>query len=143
LWSALALVLLSQGGIAQTPRSGSIEGSVVARDTGQRIDRANLELRRAEPAASPENGGRVFVSGLPPSGGTAPLPANSKTTTTAADGRFVFEDVPPGPYRLYATRSNGYVPGAEGRVSGRPPHAHGYLEVRPSTRAGDPPRMPR
>ena len=98
LHSAVILaVLLPAAVAAQDDRArGSIEGIVRERDSGAPIGRAHVELR----AIRSPGDRRVD---------------DFTVVTTASDGRFAFRGVPPGEYRLYATRSTGYVPGEYGQ----------------------------
>jgi len=54
------------------------------------------------------------ATGKPVSGVLVALRPQPQRVLTAADGRFVFTDLPPGPYTIVATR-RGYVEGASGR----------------------------
>ena len=119
IWSLVLLSVLASGAAAQT---ASIEGRVVARDSGQGIANASVELRLAEVpgqtdvdflAASLEGLSRVGRT----SGGTPSVARQSRTVQTSADGTFAISNVAPGRYRLYATRSNGYVPAQYGQRS--------------------------
>jgi protocatechuate 3,4-dioxygenase beta subunit len=118
-WSLVLLTVLASGAAAQTT---SIEGRVVARDSGQGIANANVELRPAETS------GRTDADALATSfeilsragrttGGTPSVAPQSRTVLTSADGTFSIDNVAPGRYRLYATRSNGYVPAEYGQRS--------------------------
>jgi len=123
LWSLAVLAVLANGAAAQTT---SIEGRVVARDTGQGLASTNVELRRVDGPQTTNvyapgqtlaiTGDSVMIaSGARPSGGTAPVSAQSRVVQTAADGTFSIDNVQPGEYRLYATRSTGYVPAEYGQ----------------------------
>ena len=95
--AAILGVLLSGAVAAQDDRAlGSIEGIVRERDGGAAIGRAQVELRAVRSPGDRRVG-------------------DFKAVTTGADGRFAFRDVAPGEYRLYATRSTGYVPGEYGQ----------------------------
>ena len=119
LWSVVLLTALASGAAAQTT---SIEGRVIARDSGQGIANANVELRPAEVPGMTDvdiladrlqtlgRGGRT-------AGGTPSVTPQSRTVQTGTDGNFRIDNVAPGRYRLYATRSNGYVPAEYGQRS--------------------------
>jgi hypothetical protein len=128
LWTLSWIVLLSQGAVAQPPRLASIEGVVVERESGAPIARANVELRRTQgPAANAATdlarlqeqflivGAASAIAGGGTAGGTAAAAATSKVVTSGPDGRFFLSDIAPGEYRLYATRSNGHIPGEYGQ----------------------------
>jgi hypothetical protein len=121
LWTIAWLTLISQGAAAQQPRLASIEGTVVERDSGAPIGRAFVELRKmqAVPSQTTANGtpGMVLLDGfgLQASAGTQTVARGSTVVPTAPDGTFVIRDVPPGDYRLYATRTNGHAPGEYGQ----------------------------
>jgi hypothetical protein len=129
LWTLSWIALLSQGAVAQQPRLASIDGIVVERDSGVPIGRANVELRRTQARGANTSSdlsrlqeqldavsSAVVVTGGT-SGGTAAVAPTSRLATTGSDGRFVIRDIPPGEYRLYATRSNGHIPGEYGQRS--------------------------
>lgn len=93
--------------IAQTSIA-SIEGTVIAMGSGE-----------------PLSGARVMLDPAPISNGPLPCPAAPmreeegacvpQIASTGADGKFVLRNVPPGRYRLFATRSGGYVPAEYGQ----------------------------
>ncbi|MBI2149229.1 MAG: carboxypeptidase regulatory-like domain-containing protein [Acidobacteria bacterium] len=91
--SLLALILL----LGQAPRaqqtSASIEGGVVKLGTSEPIARARVVITKAD------------------------VQSNSQTFTTDGTGKFVFRNLQPGRYRLFATR-DGYVRGEYGQKSG-------------------------
>ena len=113
LQSLALLIVLANGAAAQTT---SIAGRVVASDSGQGIANANVELRRTQGSSATEEW-QVVAIGNRPSGGAAPISTGSRLVQTTADGTFRIDDVAPGQYRLYATRSNGYVPAEYGQRS--------------------------
>jgi hypothetical protein len=92
------IALLTQNAAAQSASPGAIQGTVVKSGTSEALSKATVELRADD--------------------GRAPLPAIPQllaldaapllTTTTEADGRFVFRNVRPGRYRLVTNRP-GYV----------------------------------
>jgi len=104
---------------AQQASMASIEGRVLTRDSNAPIAGANLELRPATASSGDlRSSGLVIISGpAVTSGGTAAVAASSRIATSGSDGAFVIRDVRPGQYRLYATRSNGFVPGEYGQQS--------------------------
>ena len=67
--------------------TASIEGVVVSLGTGEPVSQAKVGLGKA--------------------GDDGPSPY---TATTSDDGKFVFQNIPSGEYRLVATHSNGYIP---------------------------------
>src|SRR5262245_18224099 len=77
----IALLLIS----AHQPQTASIEGWVVKAGTGEPVSRAQVVLSRTD--------------------GTA---TGSTKATTDAGGRFLLGNIPPGRYRIYATR-DGYI----------------------------------
>jgi hypothetical protein len=93
----LLIVLIAQGAFAQ---QASLQGRVLKSGTAEPIAKVSLELRRADvPNAQP------FIA------------------TTADDGRFVFRNLQPGRYQLFATR-NGYVPAEYGQRRPNGPGLH-------------------
>ena len=99
---------------AQQPSTApaTIEGVVVKAGTREPLAGARIQLdrertdvlrrERNEPPPAPD--------GAPPR-----PPQFHFGATTGPDGRFVIENIPPGEYRLYATRAGGYVPGEYGQ----------------------------
>src|SRR6185436_401228 len=96
-------VFLLQGPPAQAP--GSVEGYVVRLGTSTPVARArvNLRVEGGNPAAQ----GRV---------------AGPLTATTDAGGKFAIPNVPPGRYRLSASR-DGFMPAQFGERGGGGPGA--------------------
>jgi protocatechuate 3,4-dioxygenase beta subunit len=96
--------------LAQAPQ-GSIEGVVTKLGTGEPIAGATVQLNRERD--------RSIIQSLPAMVQQDPAIAFSfhRTLTTGQDGKFAFENVVPGTYRLVATRSGGYVPGEYGQRS--------------------------
>jgi hypothetical protein len=92
LFRVLLLAVLATRIVAQTPTSASIGGIVVKWGTSEPIPQAVVELR------NPTD--------------TAGVPLFS--TATRSNGEYVFPQVPPGRYRIVATR-NGFAPGEYGR----------------------------
>jgi protocatechuate 3,4-dioxygenase beta subunit len=96
--------------LAQTPQA-SIEGVVTKMGTGEPLAGATVQLdRQRDP---------VVMQNMPEIARQDPSIAfqSHRTVTTGRDGKFVFENVSPGTYRLYAKRSGGYVPGEYGQRS--------------------------
>lgn len=87
---------------AQRPQPASIEGVVVTLGNGEPLGDATVQLDR-EMKANPDD-----IYG-------PPLGRVNRFAHTDQNGRFVFEDVAPGDYRMIATRSGGYVPGEFGQ----------------------------
>jgi hypothetical protein len=100
----LALLLFAADLLAaQQPQPASIEGVVVTLGSGEPLDDATVQLDR-EMKVNPDD-----IYGPPPGRGA------NRFAHTDQNGRFVFENVTPGDYRLIATRSGGYVPGEYGQ----------------------------
>src|SRR5438477_3787876 len=78
----------------QSPNA-SIEGIVVRRDTGEALTEVHVELNTAADAT------RV----------------TARAAMTGTDGKFTFENIPPGTYRLVAAREGGYLPAEYGQRS--------------------------
>jgi hypothetical protein len=105
--------------LAQTPAASqqsqsraTVEGTVVQFGTGQPLSGARVQLFRAFP---------LRPGGGPPLQDAGPPPDledfTPRSVTTAQDGRFLFENIKPGEYRLVAARSGGYVPAEFGQRS--------------------------
>ncbi len=88
---ASLLTLLMKPAPPQNDGSARIEGTVLRYGTEEPLPEAAVELR-ATGAKS-----------------------DSRLVTTGGDGRFVFEDVPPGKYQLLAGRIGGYIPAEYGQ----------------------------
>src|SRR5882672_11388447 len=109
----LAIIALLAQGPATPQSSATVEGTVVLSGTGQPVSGARVQLfldHPLRPDGAPALAGR---GGPPPD--LADIAPHS--ATTAQDGRFIFEGVKPGEYRLVALRSGGYVPGEFGQRS--------------------------
>lgn len=90
--SLLAVILLLGQAPQAQQNSASIEGVVVKLGTSEPIARARVVITKAE------------------------VQSSSFTFTTEGTGKFVFRNLPPGRYRLFATR-DGYVRGEYGQRS--------------------------
>src|SRR5437867_11918755 len=90
------IALVAQAATTQQPRA-SVEGSVVKMGSGDPLASANVQLH--------------------PEKGKEPEEIHLYSATTSPDGKFVFNNVAPGSYRLIATRSGGYVPAEYGQRS--------------------------
>ena len=119
---------------AQQPSTApaTIEGVVVKTGTREPLAGAMIQLDR-------ERGDefrRVEEQPPPAPGAPPPRPPESHFgATTALDGKFVIENIPPGEYRLYATRAGGYVPGEYGQ---RTPAGRGIsVELSPGEKKTD------
>ena len=124
----LAVVaLLAQGpAIPQSP--AIVEGTVVRSGTGQPVSGARVQLFRV---------GRRALPGLlaGPDRPTLDLDElKPYSAMTAQDGRFIFDNVKPGEYRLVALRSGGYVPASS--VNAPPPVSGSASSSRPASRCG-------
>ena len=101
---------------AQQPSTATatIEGVVVKTGTREPLAGARIQLERERGDLS-----RREQNETPPAPGAPPppIPEFHFSATTGPDGRFVIEKLPPGEYRLYATRTGGYVPGEYGQRS--------------------------
>src|SRR5689334_6481495 len=100
---ALATALAFTQTQAQRPPA-SIEGVVVKLGSGEPIPNATIQLN-------------VQIGGVQP---PLLLPLNGQSRRTAksdGNGRFTFESVPPGEYRLIATYEGEYVPAEYGQRS--------------------------
>ena len=85
--------ILLAGLLLQAP--ASVEGVVVKLGSGEPLSAANVQLH--------------------PEKGLHPDEFHLYNATTGTDGKFNFNNVAPGVYRLIATRSGGYVPGEYGQ----------------------------
>src|SRR6478672_986486 len=90
--------------LVQQPRA-SVEGVVIKMGTGEPLANANVQLN-LEDAQQPEE-----RPGRPP----RPLEDFHHNAKSDANGRFTFENVAPGNYRLIATYDGGYVPSEYGQ----------------------------
>jgi protocatechuate 3,4-dioxygenase beta subunit len=93
------LALLTQSPAVQPAPAGAIQGVVVKGGTSEALSRATVELRGDDgPTPQLPAAPALFTVDPPP----------LLTTTTEADGRFLFRNVRPGRYRL-STNRPGYV----------------------------------
>src|SRR5689334_2706933 len=122
-WMLGALLLTQNAAITLTP--ASVDGIVVSFGTNDPVGKADVELQKISPGPTlpanlPANLSpaqiETVLRGLIVPGGT-PAPGNSTIFTTSSDGKFTFRNVPPGEYRVYVTRSTGYIPGEYGQRS--------------------------
>jgi hypothetical protein len=107
--SILALFLHTAKALPQQPSAnGVIEGTVVRADNGEAINGAQVTLTAmGVPAAAPAAAGGVIV--FTEIGQAAPArPGAIPPVTTTADGKFSFNNLAAGTYRLTAT-ANGFV----------------------------------
>src|SRR5215471_16596998 len=90
--------------VVQEPRA-SIEGVVIKMGTGDPLPNASIQLN--------------LEGGQPEDRPARPRPREDfhHTAKSDANGRFLFEDVAPGNYRLIATYDGGYVPAEYGQRS--------------------------
>jgi hypothetical protein len=102
----LLMVLIALFALVGAPaqESGaSIEGAVVKFGTGESLPNASIQLN---------------LEDLPGQrGGVRPREDFHRTAKSDANGRFIFENVAPGKYRLIATHDGGYVPAEYGQRS--------------------------
>ena len=109
------LALLALLGVQQPSTSPAIiEGVVVKAGTREPLAGARIHLDRERDLVprDPEQVRRELNQPPRGPGGEPPPPPQFHfSTTTGPGGRFVIENIPPGEYRLYATRAGGYVPG--------------------------------
>src|SRR5262245_33948323 len=98
--------LVSRIGLAPQQPRASIEGVVVKLGTGEPLANANVQLNLEDSQPGERLGGR-------------PRPREDFHRTAKSDrtGRFIFENVTPGTYRLIATYEGGYVPAEFGQRS--------------------------
>jgi len=92
----------------QGPSTGSIEGFVVHADTGDPIANAQVTLNQISDLAVPPPGTVVQIVETPLAGApAAPIGAAGAilSVTTGADGRFMFKDLKPATYRVFAIAS--------------------------------------
>lgn len=128
LFLAIATLTLSMRAAAQTPANtrATIQGTVMKAGAGQPLKRARVSLRRSGQQAQPNNNavqalavveavsGALNSAGIP--NGLPPgmeqrlqgLGAQSTQAVTDDSGRFVFNGVEPGQYRISVDR-DGYV----------------------------------
>jgi hypothetical protein len=107
-----ALLTPAPAASQQSQGSATVEGAVVQLGTGQPLAGARVQLFRAYPVG-PRGGPPLPDAGPPPD-----LEEHTpRSVTTAQDGRFLFENIKPGEYRLVAARSGGYVPAEFGQRS--------------------------
>jgi protocatechuate 3,4-dioxygenase beta subunit len=121
MWMVGTLLLTQNAAVTVTP--ASVDGIVVSFGTNDPVGKAEVELRKISPGPTlPANLPANFSSaqietllrGLSISGG-ADVAANPAIFTTSSDGKFTFRNVTPGEYRVYVTRSSGYIPGEYGQ----------------------------
>ena len=124
VWFVIALAVFAAQVPAPQGPPAIVEGLVVRYGSSDAIPGATVELRKAAP---PVPAGVNFIQlapgtqlppgvQLPPGTQIAPQPV-SLTASTNAEGRFQIQNVPPGEYRIYATRETGFVPGEYGQRS--------------------------
>jgi protocatechuate 3,4-dioxygenase beta subunit len=124
IWFAIALAVFATQVPAPQGPPAIVEGLVVRYGSSDAIPGATVELRKAAPPVPAGVNLIQLAPGtqLPPGvvlpAGTqlAPQPV-SLTASTNAEGRFQIQNVPPGEYRIYATRDTGFVPGEYGQRS--------------------------
>jgi protocatechuate 3,4-dioxygenase beta subunit len=99
------LALSAQIGLPSQQAAGSIEGIVINLGTAEVLANAGVQLIPADAQA-----------GVRP-GAPRPKPGSHRTSKSDPNGRFIFENVAPGNYRLIATYEAGYVPAEYGQRS--------------------------
>src|SRR5262245_55447676 len=85
--------------------SASIEGIVVKLGTGEPLSNASVQLNVELPSEGP------------PAASRPPREQPRRTAKSDGNGRFIFESVPPGDYRLIATYEGEFVPTEYGQRS--------------------------
>src|SRR5262249_16775741 len=102
--------------LAAPPRA-SVDGVVVKLGSGEPLAAAKVQLHPAKVYGTIDDfpGTRDFLNRELRQ--LKPEEFHLYNATTGADGKFSFKDVVPGLYRLFATRSGGYVPSEYGQRS--------------------------
>jgi hypothetical protein len=109
----IVLALLAGAFQAQPQRSpSSIEGVVMKLGTTEPLANANVQLN-----LEVSDDRRDELERQPQSPDISPQDTFHRKATTDGTGRFIFENVTPGEYRLIATYDGGYVPAEYGQRS--------------------------
>jgi hypothetical protein len=98
LW-VLLLLGIFQGNVTSQSPPAVVSGTIVKQGTGEPISKAVVTLSTAGPVLN----GPIPIGAIP----TGPVPIELSTTTNT-DGKFIFDNVPAGRYRISSTR-NGYA----------------------------------
>lgn len=118
--AGLALLALTAQIAAPAPPAESgaaaVDGIVVDARSGQPLSGAKVQLFRPLLQNRPNREDRVPLPGADPPDLDDDTPYSA---TTRQDGRFVFDNVKPGEYRLVAAHAGGYVPAEYGQRSPR------------------------
>ena len=112
---AVLIALAVQGATPQSP-AASVEGVVVRFGSNEPVPMTLVELRRVQAGPAVPGLPLGFPAG-PVGGPGTPPPSPPLTSMTNDRGAFQFAEVPPGEYRLYATREIGFTPAEYGQRS--------------------------